>query len=81
MYEYVNDKVKHGKIDNQWIFFSKGKEYSEQEYNYAINHSALESDFILKGVKKEEPKVEVKKEIVKEPKVIKQSVKKKASKR
>lgn len=66
MYEYVNDKVKHGKIDGKWIFFNKGKIYDEREYQYAISHSASEEDFVLKGEKpviKQEIKEEAKEEI------------------
>lgn len=71
MYEYVNDKSRHGKIDRNWVFFEKGKEYDEVQRNYAISRGAVESDFILKSVKKEpevivkkvEPKIDIKPKI------------------
>ncbi len=81
MYEYINDKLKHGKIDKQWIFFSKGKEYSEAEYNYAVAHGAVPQDFILKGVKVEKPIVKVEKPIVKAVKPKKSRVRKPSKKK
>jgi len=61
MFEYVGEKPRHGKIDKNWVFFEKGKEYSEVQRNYAVSRGVREQDFVLKSVAKE-VKVEVKKE-------------------
>ena len=48
MYEYIGEKTKAFRIQDNWVFFDKGKIVKESEAKFAINHGVDLNDFVLK---------------------------------